>query len=81
MVCACYFWPPKQWGAKIYYRHSNSQFPPHKIISPAMALLRGGGGEKKGKRKRGGEKRRRGEKEKKLIVYRYMCLRVYLYAI
>jgi len=40
-----------------------------------------GGGEKKGKRKRGGEKRRRGEKEKKLIVYRYMCLRVYLYAI
>ena len=40
-----------------------------------------GGGEKKGKRKRGGEKRRRGEKEKKLIVYRYVCLRVYLYAI
>jgi len=40
-----------------------------------------GGGEKKGKRKRGGEKRRRGEKEKKSIVYPYMCLRVYLYAI
>ena len=35
----------------------------------AMALPRGGGGR---------EKR---EKEKKLIVYRYMCLRVYLYAI
>ena len=33
VVCACYFCRPKQWGDTIYYRHSKSQFPPHKIIT------------------------------------------------
>ena len=55
--------------------------PPTRLLAPSGLCSGVGGGEKKGKRKRGGEKRRRGEKEKKSIVYPYMCLRVYLYAI
>ena len=66
--------------AHFFWNHTTIT-PPHFEMAPPWLCSGVGGGEKKGKRKRGGEKRRRGEKEKKLIVYRYMCLRVYLYAI
>ena len=66
VVCACYFCRPKQWGDTIYYRHSNSQFPPHKIISPAMALPRGGGGREKREKEKGGGKKKKGGKGKKI---------------